>query len=242
MTSRLIQHIIEPEHLFLAWQPPDGTPHGRTRRKVAEIAPDEKGTIVLRYLQGTDDFAKALEAGFKGYPAFPLEQDRYTSGILETFMRRMPPKKRRDYDDFLRLWRLDPAISISPLALLGYVGAQLPGDGFSIVHPFDNAQPPFEILEEVAGFRYRPDAKKMLSTLHAGQEIQLRPDPDNLHDPLAIRIELPDHHHIGFINKLQAPVLHQWLENPGIRGFIDRINGTQDRPLIHLFLEVGASS
>ncbi|MBF0614664.1 MAG: hypothetical protein HQL92_05870 [Magnetococcales bacterium] len=208
---------------------------------MAEIVPDEKGIIVLRYLRGTDDFAKALEAGFKGYPAFPLEQDRYTSGILETFMRRMPPKKRRDYDDFLRLWRLDPAIAISPLALLGYVGAQLPGDGFSMVHPFDNAYPPFEILEEVAGFRYMQDAKEMLSTLQVGQEIQLRPEPDNPHDRQAIRIQLPDNHLVGFINKLHAPVLHRWLENPGVRGFIDRINGTSARPLIYVFLEVGAN-
>ncbi|MBF0399306.1 MAG: hypothetical protein HQL90_00910 [Magnetococcales bacterium] len=234
-----IRHIIEPKHLFLAWQAPDGSSSGRTRRKVAEIAAEETGTIVLRYLKGTEDFEEALAAGFLGYPAFPLDLDQHASGILEIFMRRMPPKKRRDYDDFLRFWRLDPAIPISPLALLGYVGAQLPGDGFSLVHPFDTAKPPFEFLEEVAGFRHIEGFKKVLPLLSNGQEIQLRADPDNPHDPLAIRIELLDGRPIGFVNKLQAPGLHRWLEIPGVRGFIDRINGTEDRPLVYVFLEVG---
>ncbi|MBF0460044.1 MAG: hypothetical protein HQL87_01485 [Magnetococcales bacterium] len=196
----------------------------------------------MRYLKGTEDFAAALSAGFLGYPAFPLDQDYYTSGIVETFMRRMPPKRRRDYDDFLRFWRLDPALSISPLALLGYVGAQLPGDGFSLVHPFDTAKPPFEFLEQVAGFRYMPDAQEICALLHEGQEVYLRPDPDNTHDPLAIRIELADNRPIGFVNKLQAPGLHRWLDIPGVRGFIDRINGSESRPLIYVFLEVGGTS
>ncbi|MBF0427519.1 MAG: hypothetical protein HQL94_01240 [Magnetococcales bacterium] len=235
--TRLIQHIIEPKNLFLAWQTPNGSLYGRTRRKVAEIVRTENGTVVLRYLKGTEDFKIAQDAGFMGYPAFSLEQDRHEFGILETFMQRLPPKKRRDYDDFLRFWRIDPAIAISSMALLGYVGAQLPGDGFFLVHPFDNAQPPFEILEEVVGFRHSQDAQEILLTLQVGQEIYLRADPN---DALAIRIELPDNRHIGFINTLQAPVFHRWLVNPGIRGFIDRVNGSPSRPLVYVFLEVGA--
>lgn len=234
-----IRHIIEPKHLFLAWQAPDDRSFGRTRRKVAEMAADETGTIVLRYLKGTEDFEAALAAGFLGYPAFPLDRDQYASGILETFMRRMPPKKRRDYDDFLRFWRLDPAFQLSPLALLGYVGAQLPGDGFSLVHPFDTAKPPFEFLEEVAGFRYRENFREIFTLLREGQKIRLRKEPENPFNPLAIRIEMQDSRHIGYVNKLQAPSLHPWLENPGVRGFVDRVNGTEDRPLLYVFLEVG---
>ncbi|MBF0145028.1 MAG: hypothetical protein HQL84_10550 [Magnetococcales bacterium] len=239
--NRIIRHIVEPRHLFLAWQAPDGHLYGRTRHKVAEIVPDQDGTILFRYLKGTDDFEAALSAGFLGYPAFPLEQELYTSGILEIFMRRLPPRKRRDYHDFLRLWRLDPATRLTPLALLGYVGAQLPGDGFSLVHPFDNGEPPFEFLEEVAGFRYRRDASQLLALLQEGQEIQLRAEPDNLHDPQAIRIELPDNHLIGYVNKLHAPGLQRWLQTPGVRGTIDRLNGTPSRPLVYVFVEIGTA-
>ncbi|MEO5371956.1 MAG: HIRAN domain-containing protein [Magnetococcus sp. DMHC-1] len=239
--KRMIRHIIEPERLFLAWQAPDGTSHDRTRRKVAEITPDDSGIVILRYLKDSEDFVKACLAGFTGYPAFPLGQDQYASGVLETFMRRLPPMKRRDYHDFMRLWRLDPAISISSLAMLGYVGAQLPGDGFSLVHPFDNGKPPFELLEEVAGFRYRENFGRILALLHEGQEIQLRAEPDNPHDPKAIRVELPDNRLIGYINKLQAPGLHKWLPNQNVRCTVDRINGTETRPLVYVFLEVGGT-
>ncbi|MBF0098027.1 MAG: hypothetical protein HQM04_16260 [Magnetococcales bacterium] len=238
---KMIRHIVEPQHLYLAWQAPDGSPHGRTRRKVAEISADDTKSFVLRYLKGTEDFELARSAGFSGHPAFPLEQDQYASGILDTFMRRIPPKKRRDYNQFLQFWRLDPNTPISPLALLGYVGAQLPGDGFSLVHPFDTAEPPFEFLEEVAGFRHLDGFRDILRQLDPGQKIQLRPDPGNPHDPLAIRIELMDNRHVGFVNKLQAPNLRHWLETPGIHGVIDRINGTEERPLVYVFLEVGGT-
>ncbi|MBF0160077.1 MAG: HIRAN domain-containing protein [Magnetococcales bacterium] len=237
--AHMIQHIIEPTHLFLAWQAPDGHPSGRSRKKVADLLPGKEGSITLHYLTETEDFKAAMQAGFTGYPAFPLDQNDYQSGVLEIFMRRLPPRKRRDYGDFLRRWRIDPASRISPLALLGYAGAQLPGDGFSLVHPFDNGTPPFELLEEIAGFRHQQNASQLLATLHEGQEVELHLDPNNPYDPNAIRIELPDQRVIGYINRLQAPALRQWIDHPGVRGTIDRINGTTPRPLVYVFLEIG---
>ncbi|MBF0427517.1 MAG: hypothetical protein HQL94_01230 [Magnetococcales bacterium] len=35
--TRLIQHIIEPEYLFLAWQTPNGTLYGRTKRGTTHL-------------------------------------------------------------------------------------------------------------------------------------------------------------------------------------------------------------
>ncbi|MBF0612485.1 MAG: hypothetical protein G8345_14805 [Magnetococcales bacterium] len=235
----MIRHIVEPARLYLAWQAPDGTSHGRTRRKVAEIFTQTNGPTILRYLKDSPDYQAAFQAGFSGYPAFGLEKEVHDSGILETFLHRLPPQKRRDYKDFLRIWRLNPEVPLSPMALLGYAGAQLPGDGFSLVHPFDTGRPPFEILEEVAGFRHLPHAAELLGSLQVGQQVYLRAEPDNPYDPFAIRMELANQQLLGYVNRLQAPALHRWLQRPGINGLIDRINGTPSRPLIYVFLEVG---
>jgi len=50
--------------------------------------------------------------------------------------------------------RLKPDIHLSNFALLGYPGAKLPSDGFSIIHPFNDAKSEVELILEAAGFRH----------------------------------------------------------------------------------------
>jgi hypothetical protein len=69
-----LSHLLEPSRLLMTWQPSDEGAPVRTRRVVGVVLSEgQTGDVVLRYLKGTDDFQAAEAAGFKGFPAFRLE-------------------------------------------------------------------------------------------------------------------------------------------------------------------------
>jgi hypothetical protein len=146
----------------------------------------------------------------------------------------MPPRKRGDFDRYLAQWRLPPGKSLTDFALLAYSGARLPGDGFSLVWPLDEIEPPGEILLEVAGFRYQG---VLAESLRVGCAAMLVPEPENPNDNGAIRIEAGGHR-IGYVNRLQCPAVHRWLERGQVDAVVERINGTAERPAIYVFCRV----
>lgn len=91
----LITHIIEPQRLYLEWQGPEGG--DRSRRIVAELLRTDH-MVELRYLTHSEDFRKARENGFEGYPAFPKTDRIYKDGVIETFLLRLPPRERSDFN------------------------------------------------------------------------------------------------------------------------------------------------
>ncbi|HEX4044328.1 MAG TPA: hypothetical protein VHZ76_01510 [Gammaproteobacteria bacterium] len=58
--------------------------------------------------------------------------------------------------------RLQADVQISDFALLGYSGAKLLSDGFSIIHPFAHANGPCELLLEAAGYRHIQQSDKAI--------------------------------------------------------------------------------
>ncbi len=228
----LITHIIEPQRLYLVWQGPEGG--DRARRIVAELIKTNHA-IELHYLTQSADFKRARENGFEGYPAFPKTDRVYKEGVIETIMLRLPPRERSDYNKYLESLRISPSVQISDFALLGYSGAKLPSDGFSIVHPFDQVDEPCELLAEVAGFRYY---EGMTMELAVGMSATLQPEPGNLYDPQAIMV-IVNGKKIGYIGRGLLDAFHRWLNNRSqITAVIEKMNGRPDRPSIMLFVSV----
>jgi hypothetical protein len=225
----LIHHINQPSRLLLVWQPPEGK--SRTRFVVGELCVDGED-YVFRYLDNTEDFANAIKEGFVCYPAFRKLNHEYNEGVLETFLRRIPPRKRGDFNKYLEQWRLAPGIDISDFALLGHTGAKLPNDGFSLINPFDGIDAPFEFYIEVAGFRYQDNI--CLDDISVGMEVNFVSEPENSFDQQAVRIETMGRK-IGYVNKAQCPAFTRWLERYSITACIERINGTEARPLIYIY-------
>lgn len=231
-----IEHIVEPRRLLLAWQAPEGKL--RTRYNVAELVrPDIENdeSVVLRYLRDSEDFRKATELGFEGHPAFKKVDKEYSDGVVDAFMRRLPPRTRTDFSKYLELLCIRPNTKISNFALLGYSGAKLPSDGFSIVHPFDEVNGPCEFLMEVAGFRYVTNVK--VSDIRVGAPVSFEEESDNKVDRRAVRIVL-DGKRIGYVNRGQLDAFHRWLSGHRLQGTIERTNGTIDRPIVYVFVKV----
>jgi hypothetical protein len=229
-----IEHLIEPQRLFLAWQRAMDGKERRTRRIIGEIARGANG-VEFRYLTERDDFKKAQGEGFQGYPAFRIGHvQTYAAGVLDAFTRRLPPRKREDFSEYLAQYRLPENFAGSDMALLAYTGAKLPGDGFEIVPDLADALPPLELIMEVAGFRHQEVSAQAIGV---GDRVRLVPEPDNEQDPSAIAI-----HHgtgvIGYVPRPYCPAVARWLGSCAVEATIDRLNGKPERPLVYLFVKV----
>lgn len=226
-----ISHIVEPVGLALTWQLQDEQSETRTRRVVGEISRNEAGEIVFRYLKDTDDFRKAEAAGFKGYPAFEIKGGEIASGVIESFLRRLPPRKREDFSDFLALHRLPHPFNHSDIALLGYTGARLPSDGFALVPIFPANASPCEYIMEVAGFRHAPGAK--VENLTVGDQISFAIDEGNPVDQDAIAV-IHNGTQVGYVNRAMRSTFRNWLDTRNVTATIERLNGKPERPLVYV--------
>ncbi|KKK83325.1 hypothetical protein LCGC14_2794520 [marine sediment metagenome] len=231
-----IEHIIEPRKLLLSWQSPEGG--DRRRHLVAELRRRGDDADLL-YLRESKDYADAKAKGFDGeYPGFPAHKDH--TDVLAAFMRRLPPRQRGDFDKFLEAIRIPRTAAISDFAMLGYAGARLPGDDFSIIHPFDDARPPFELLLLVAGYRYY-QANVPRESLKPGMLARFELEPGNPHDPDAVRVVIPDvsEHTAGYVCQGLLPQFRRWIvSGMHVEGTLDRLNGTAESPLVYLFVTV----
>lgn len=229
-------HIIEPERLLLTWQLPDEQAKSRTRRVVAELVNEGEGKTVFRYLTNTPDFVQAKAAGFQGFPAFDVDTVEFTNSPIETFIRRLPPRNREDFAEFLAQHRLPSPFNYSDMALLGYTGAKLPSDGFALVPVFNAEQVPCDYLMEVAGLRHVYTGN-IEDDIASGDLVSFESDQDNPVDQNALLVVCKNQK-IGYVNRALLETFHSWLENHQIKATIERINGKPERRLVYIRINV----
>lgn len=229
-----IEHIVEPTRLLLYWQAEEsGT---RSRYRVGELVKCEDGNIILKYDHGGDEFEQAKRLNFKGYPAFKLDKTEHSHQVQEAFMRRLPPRSRRDFARYIELKGISPTAEISDFALLGYSGAKLPNDGFELMHPFDEPPREFEFVLEVAGFRHESEISP--DSLMLGSLIQFRAEPMNQYDSQAIRVE-HNGSKLGYVARSNLLLMHRMLkQGADIMGEVFHTNGTPERPLVYLMTRI----
>lgn len=230
-----LQHIVEPERLLLTWQPVDERAPVRTRRVVGEICRESNGQFVFRYLNNTPDFQSAQVAGFQGFPAFSLAQAETRQGVIESLMRRLPPRNREDFAEYLAQHRLPHPFPYSDFALLGYTGARLPSDGFALVPVFPGNAVPCDYLMEVAGLRHV--IGNDISAIHDGDPVSFESDPDNQVDRDAL-VVVHQGRRIGYVNRALKESFHHWLDSHRISAVVERQNGKPERPLVFVRVSV----
>lgn len=236
MTASPLHHIVEPARLLLTSQPVDERATQRTRRTVGEVL---RGThdaeMVFRYLSGTPDFVAAQDAGFQGYPAFALDSTEVRQGVHEALMRRLPPRKREDFADFLAQHRLPSPFPYADMALLGYTGARLPSDGFALVPEFPQDAVPCDDITEVAGLRHIYNGA--MTDIRNGDAVSFQPEPSNPVDADAVAVM----HHgraIGYVTRTLRKNFHAWLGAHAVTATVERQNGKPERPLVYLRINV----
>ncbi len=228
--EHFIEHIIEPTKLLMTWQ----DNQERTRYVVAELnRVDDK--IKLQYLVDSNDFLKARSCGFEYYPAFQNINETYESGVLDSLMRRLPPKSRADYAQYLEGFRIQPNTNLSDFALLGYTGARLPSDGFAIVNPFYEINTSFEFLLEAAGYRYISNLK-----IDYDDRVSFRKEFDNNRNEEVIKIFVGDQH-IGYVTRALIPYMKAWIVSGRIvDAWVEKKNGNPEQPVVYIYVEISA--
>jgi len=194
----------------------------------------------LYYNYNSSDFAKAMAAGFKGHPAFDFRTAVHHDNVLPIFMKRVPPRSRSDFRQFLFKHGLSSFPGASDFALLGYSGARLPGDGFSLEIDFLLEAPPFQYFFEISGFRYYQGMHVQMNDL-IGQQVFLLPEPANPYDPNAIQLTVSNLL-LGYVPRTQAAEFKTWLNYASVGAWIDRIEGTPLRPQVSVFTMIGPPS
>lgn len=240
-----IRTVAEPRRLILTWQAPDQFgPANRTRWAVG-VVERQDSTATFRYLSSEEfglfnpgrSLEQLMSFGYRGYPAFRQKDEKqiFDAGVLATFLRRLPPRSRPDFSSYLRSFRVDPAAAMSDFALLGITEAKLPSDGFSLVDPLDARLLTCDLMLEIAGYRYY--ARKLLKDPSVGDLVSIEEDPDKTYEPHAVAVYLGDAK-IGNINRLQAPTFISWLADRRLSAVVERVNGTPERPRLHIFVQV----
>lgn len=234
---KYIEHVHEPRRLLLIWQGPEGST--RSRHAVAELVRTFDERVQFRYLTGSAELDAAQNEGFINFPAFRKLEQTYDLGVVETFMRRLPPRTRGDYGQYLEQFRLRSETRITEFALLAYTGAKLPSDGFSILNPLEDVLDSCDVLLEVAGFRHAAELSP--SEIHEGDIAVFQPEPGNIHDPNAVAI-LVRGRKIGFVPRQQTLALRQWLKSAALEVAVERVNGRPERPLVYVFVRARLSN
>jgi len=237
---KLIENIIEPKKVIVLWQAIDKNTNkaGGARFVVGEIS-NEGVASKLTYYDNADT-AKAVELGFKGLTTYPFAPNKVWNGtVADVLATRLPPNTRADYADFLRAYRISPqaAEKISALGLVANTTGNLVGDGFSFLPSFEGLQPPFEFAFDIAGFRHHGlKAYPNLTDLQ-GVEVSFADDAENEYDSEAMWVDYQNQH-LGHVPKGLNTALRALLPAHKIVASIERLNGTQERPNILVFVEV----
>ena len=236
MTS--INNILEPKKLWLMWQ--DNTPE-RKRHKVGILTKDK-----FEYLSDAD-LQDAKSVGFKEYPAFPMQEDSVKTyeNALSTFISRCPPKNRRDYDVYLRAFGLDPESddvkNISDFSLLGYTGAFLHGNPFTLVNDYADCDDDFDFILQVSRskdnyFKYREYTDDVKITL-LNKEIEVQPE-NHPKDVNAVKV-LVDKEDLGYVQTGLTKSFLKWIDAGRISEMkITKLNGDVENPNIYAYVNI----
>ena len=221
------------------WRPPLNV-SDRYHWAVGELV--TRPTPIFRYFHGNEFLnhndkkteARLREAGFRGFPSFswgPHEEPSYVQSVTEAFLRRLPPRRRSDFAEYLAHFRVRADLLLTDSALLALSGARLPSDGFYLLDPFDPATEIGEAIIEVMGLRHREVPSDCLVP---ETPLSFVAEPDNAWDSNAVRINC-EGRTIGYVSRIQAPTIQRWLATRLLNAWVLRkIDGAAPRALVYV--------
>src|SRR6266545_1711498 len=203
--------------LYLAWRQPDQRwwPVGRLSQDGSEY--------VFTYTKGA---MSAAEGGFRPLLSFPDLDEVYVSKqLFPLFGNRLPPKSRPDYQDFVEWLDLGPG-ETDAMGMLARSGGRRETDMFEVFPvPERSSADRYESTFFVHGLRHRGvEAEQEARRLAPGDPLVLKPEPENPHDPLALRVLTTLRGtHLGFVPRYLCEDVHSLQEVAGQDGVCVRV-------------------
>ncbi|MNF58729.1 hypothetical protein D3C84_402970 [compost metagenome] len=234
----MITYVYEPHRLILTWRPAYPATNLRKKLAVAELL-HVHNNVIFRYLYNTEDYDEACRLGFIGHPAFSIFEEVHNFGVMDAFIRRLPPRRRSDFNLYLKQYGLNADLPASDFALLGYTGARLPSDPFELFMDLSAARPPVDLLLEIAGFKYTQPNVDTQDVI--GMSLRFEREPTNEFDPKAIAI-FQDSYKIGYVSRVLCDSFWRLLS----RGFLDAkictLNGTKGKTTAYMLINYRSTS
>jgi hypothetical protein len=204
---------------MVVWQDPES----RLFQHVGTLTADPAGEYRFAYEPevGTID-------SFRPFPAFPeLDRIYRSEALFPFFSNRVMSARRPDYDEYLDALGLtrDQA---DPVELLARSGGTRATDTVQVV-----AEPVRDDGVEVtrflvSGCRHVPGAAERIERLQAGQELAIRPEPDNPQDERALLLDVTSGQAIGWVPRYLLDYVHKHLgQGEDLRVYVDRVNGPE---------------
>lgn len=220
--------VSDPDRLLVAWQNPD-------TRKIALVGVLGRGAgrYCFRYLQ-----AALNTPGFRPFLGFDDLRRRYESEqLFSLFRQRIMDHDRPDFDRYLDTLGLGE--NSSPLAVLGRSSGKRTGDSiFLLCEPEVFSDGTTRAMFFVHGARHQQDAATRIGQLRPGDQLYLRPEPDNEFNALAVLITADDDQALGWVPDLLADYVQHVLSigTPAVR--VSKVNGEDTPPNLRLLVEL----
>jgi hypothetical protein len=176
--------------LLLVWHNP------KSRRFIRVARLDEMDTGRFTFCYEPD----ARTPGFAPLAEFPdLDRAYVTKRLPAFFGNRVMDRARSNYALY-RDW-LDVAAdgADTPFEVMLRTGAGRATDTFHVVEDLREDGQAVTTRFFVSGIRHVPGAAETIAGLFAGSTLELRPDPDNAHNPLALLLDAEPNLPIGYV-------------------------------------------
>ncbi len=193
-------------NLFVARQYPDKTirPVGRLRL----TTDDSGGRFEFVYLRSA-----VSSEGFVPLVSFPDPTARYESDeLFPLFQNRVIGRHRREFKALVTSLDLDA--EAGPFEILERSGGQRTTDEIELF--------PEPAMDEngfarcrffVRGVRHAPGAEELIGSLVVGDRLRFVQEPENPHDPMAVKIVSSEGALLGWVPRYLTAYLHRALES-----------------------------
>lgn len=231
--SEILNKIYTPKEIYVLWQNVSQDTRMPTGKKypVGKLIYKNENLWNLEYL----DIKTPLN--FVGYLPYKFFPNKIYEDVKATFIKRLPPKTRTDFKEFLQGYKIsEECIDINDFALLAYTEGNLPGDNFSFVNPLTEIPIGGEFIISIAGFRYYSGYKEQAELIH--KKVIFQKEPDNQYDKEAVKIRLSDGTTIGYVSVIQNERINYLLDNKvKIDASIVSIRGSKEKPQVLVYVK-----
>ncbi|THE13996.1 DNA-binding protein [Bacillus timonensis] len=211
----------KPYVLWLIWQNQDT----RQRYHVGNLF-HEDGKYTFSYeLSGKRrTLFEAMESGYKPHLSFRNVEKTYVSDrLFGPFARRLPDKRRPDFNEILKDYGLPR--DYTEMDLLRATGGRLATDPYEFVAPISVLDDHFNFDFFIAGWRYY-DGDTIENQLQVGSKVNFELEPSNKEDNKAV-IVLSDSkgHKLGYIPAFYSGFMFDVIRNNDIyEAKIEKVN------------------
>lgn len=201
LASRKEQNV-----LWLIWQ----DPKTRLRHVVGKLWLNDNDSCEFAYQK--NGFRVAESKGFRVLPSLPDCNMTYQSSkLFSVFARRLPDKRRPDYQKILEGYGLPP--ESSEFDILAKTGGKLATDNFEFVTSLESCSNlPFKHELFLAGWKYWGGAIGIPpEELIPGTILKIIPEPENQFDKFALQVFTTAGKKIGYVPSFYSNLVSHYI-------------------------------